>query len=128
MARKTTGLTFRIYPSNIRICVYYKKLSRYTQVRIRCCNNPDNMDLVRDMLIKEAIVCRLQEICKERQIKYNQLATQAGITPSTVYSVMNPSRKDISMITVKKLCDGLEMSIPEFFSDKIFEDLEQEME
>ena len=110
------------------MCTHYKIFFKYTQVRIRACSTADNMILVRKMLIKEAVVCRLQAICKERQIKYNQLATRSGVTPSTVYSVMNPSRKDISMITVKKLCDGLEMSIPEFFSDKIFEDLQQEME
>lgn len=80
------------------------------------------------MLIKEAIVKRFQQLCKERQIKYNELATLAGVTPSTVYSMMDPTRKDVSVITVKKLCDGLELSIPEFFSDSIFESLEQEIQ
>ena len=79
------------------------------------------------MLIKEAIVKRFQQICLERNIKYNELATMAGVTPSTVYSMMNESRKDVSVITVKKLCDGLDLSISEFFNDPIFESLEQEI-
>lgn len=52
----------------------------------------------------------------------------SGVTPSTVYSMMDESRKDISVITVKKLCDGLDISIPEFYNDPIFEDLEQEIQ
>lgn len=80
------------------------------------------------MRIKEAIVKRFQQLCRERNIKYNELATMSGVTPSTVYSMMDESRKDVSAITVKKLCDGLDISIPEFYNDPIFEDLEQEIQ
>ena len=55
------------------------------------------------MCVKEAIVLRFQRLCAERKIKYNELATRAGITPSTVYSMMNEERRDLSVITVKKL-------------------------
>ena len=79
------------------------------------------------MKIKEAIVTRFQQICKERNIKYNELATMSGVTPSTIYSMMDKSRKEISIITVKKLCDGLEISTADFYSDKIFTKLEQEI-
>ncbi len=79
------------------------------------------------MQIKEAIVLRFQQLCQERQIKYNELATLSGVTPSTVYSMMDSSRKDLSVITVKKLCDGLDISIPEFYSAPIFYTLEQEI-
>ncbi len=79
------------------------------------------------MQMKEAIVKRFQQLCKERNIKYNELATLSGVTPSTVYSMMDERRKDISAITVKKLCDGLDISISEFFNDTIFECLEQEI-
>lgn len=79
------------------------------------------------MNIKEAIVFRFQELCRERNIKYNDLATCAGVTPSTVYSMMDSRRKDISVNTVKKLCDGLNISIIEFFNAEIFEKLEQEI-
>ena len=80
------------------------------------------------MRIKPAIVQRFQQLCKERNIKYNELATVSGVTPSTVYSMMDDTRKDLSVITVKKLCDGLNITITEFFSAPIFEQLEQELQ
>lgn len=79
------------------------------------------------MLIKDAVVLRLQILCKERNIKYNELATRSGVTPSTVYSLMDINRRDLSIITLKKLCDGLDMTITEFFDDDIFKSLEQEI-
>lgn len=60
-------------------------------------------------------------------IKFNELATSSGVTPSTVYSMMDSRRKDVSVVTVKKLCDGLDISIPEFFNTPVFENLEQEI-
>ena len=79
------------------------------------------------MCIKEAIVERFKQLCIERNIKYNELATRAGITPSTVYSMMDGRRLDVNMLTVKKLCDGLDISIREFFDNPIFDELEQEI-
>ena len=80
------------------------------------------------MRMKEAIVKRFQQLCQERGIKYNELATLSGVTPSTVYSMMDSRRKDVSAVTVKKLCDGLEISIPDFFNDPLFDYLEQEIQ
>ncbi len=80
------------------------------------------------MRMKEAIVKRFQQLCQERDITYNELASLSGVTPSTVYSMMDSRRKDISAITVKKLCDGLGISIPEFYKDPLFEYLEQEIQ
>ena len=79
------------------------------------------------MQIKQAIVLRMQDICNERSILFNELANRSGVTPSTVYSMMDSRRKDLSVSTLKKLCDGLEISIPDFFDSDIFKDLEQEM-
>lgn len=79
------------------------------------------------MQIKEAVVSRFQDLCRERGLKYNELATLSGVTPSTVYSMMDPRRKDVSVVTIKKLCDGLSISIPEFFNSPGFENLEQEI-
>ena len=80
------------------------------------------------MQIKEAIIMRFQELCRNKNIKYNELATISGVTPSTVYSMMDSCRKDLSVITVKKLCDGLNISIKEFFDSDLFSDeLEQEI-
>ena len=80
------------------------------------------------MLVKEAIVLRFQQLCQEQNIKYNELATRSGVTPSTVYSMMENERKDLSVITVKKLCDGLNITLGAFFSVPLFDSLEQEIQ
>lgn len=80
-----------------------------------------------EMLIKDAIVMRLKNICKEKNICFNDLAVRSGVTPSTVYSLMKEERRDLSVITLKKLCDGLDMTITDFFEDDIFRTLEQEI-
>lgn len=80
------------------------------------------------MRMKDAIVKRFQQLCQERNIKYNELATLSGVTPSTVYSMMDERRRDVSVVTVKKLCDGLDISIQDFYNAPIFELLEQEIE
>ena len=80
------------------------------------------------MTIKDAVILRFKEICKERNIKYNELATMSGVTPSTVYSMLNEERRDITITTIKKLCDGLDISLSKFFSDSIFDELDQEIQ
>ena len=79
------------------------------------------------MGVKKAIVARFLQICNDRGIKLNELAVRSGVTPSTVYSMVDENRKDMSVITLKKLCDGLDMSLGEFFSTEEFEALEQEI-
>ena len=79
------------------------------------------------MNIKEAVVERIKELCSERDITINSLANLAGITPSTVYSTLNPNRKDIGIVTIKKLCDGLDIDIKEFFNSDLYSNLEQEI-
>lgn len=80
------------------------------------------------MRIKQLIVERFLMLCEEAGIKLNELATRSGVTPSTVYSMLEPSREDIYITTIKKLCDGLDISIAEFFDTKEFRELEQEIE
>ena len=79
------------------------------------------------MSVKDAVADRFLEICKERNIKPNELATMSGVTPSTVYSMLNKNRRNISIVVIKKLCDGLEISLKEFFTSSIFDNLEQEI-
>lgn len=79
------------------------------------------------MQIKQAIAERFIFLCKEKKIKANELATMSGVTPSTVYSMLDPSREDIYITTIKKLCDGLEITLGEFFSTPEFDALEQEI-
>ena len=79
------------------------------------------------MQVKEAVVARFRQLCKEANIKPNELATRSGVTPSTVYSMLDNERRDISIITIKKLCDGLEVTLGDFFSAPLFDALEQEI-
>jgi len=79
------------------------------------------------MTVKEAVVSRFMEILKERNMRPNELANLSGITPSTVYSMLDSRRKELSINVIKKLCDGLDMKLGEFFSAPIFDELEQEI-
>lgn len=79
------------------------------------------------MNVKDAVANRFAELCKERNITINELANVSGVTPSTAYSMMDKSRRDVSIITIKKFCDGLDITLGEFFSTTDFDNLEQEI-
>ena len=79
------------------------------------------------MTVKEAVVARFEEILRERKMRANELAVRAGVPPSTVYSMLDGRRKELSINVIKKLCDGLDMSLGEFFSARVFDELEQEI-
>ena len=79
------------------------------------------------MYVKDAVAARFAAICRERGIKPNELAGISGVKPSTVYSMLDARRRDVSVVTVKKLCDGLGLTLGEFFSDELFDQLEQEL-
>lgn len=78
--------------------------------------------------VKNAVVQRLKNICAERGIAANELANISGVTPSTVYSLFDEKRHNVSIITIKILCDGLDMTLGEFFSSPEFDNLEQEIQ
>ncbi len=80
------------------------------------------------MSVKDVVSERFKNLCEERNIKINELANISGVTPSTAYSMMNKSRRDVSITTIKKFCDGLEITLGEFFSTPEFDNLEQEIE
>ena len=79
------------------------------------------------MDVKDAVANRFSKLCQSRGIRPNELAVLSGVTPSTVYSMLDPSRRNISLVTVKKLCDGLGVTLGEFFSTPEFDSLEQEI-
>ena len=79
------------------------------------------------MTVKDAVVRRFQSLCEQRGIKANELANRAGMTPSTVYSMMDERRRELSITTIKKLCDGLDITLGEFFTTPEFDSLEQEI-
>ena len=79
------------------------------------------------MNVKAAVVARFQQLMAEKNLNANGLANLSGVTPSSVYSMLDPRRKEVSVNLVKKLCDGLEITLGEFFMADIFSSLEQEI-
>ena len=79
------------------------------------------------MTVKDVVALRFRNLCMERGIKTNELANISGVTASTVYSLLDDRRRDVSIITIKKLCDGLDISLGDFFSSPEFDSLEQEI-
>ena len=80
------------------------------------------------MKTKEAVAMRILELCKEKQIAVNTLANLSGVSPSTVYSMLNEKSQNPGIVSIKKLCDGLEITLREFFDSPIFDGLEQEIQ
>ena len=68
------------------------------------------------MNVKDVVANRFLQLCKERNIKINELANISGVTPSTAYSMLDEKRRDISILTIKKFCDGLDITLGEFFT------------
>lgn len=79
------------------------------------------------MNTKEAIAKRILNLCEERNMAVNALAIISGISPSTIYSMLNEKSKNPGVVSLKKICDGLEISVRDFFDDDLFDDLEQEI-
>lgn len=79
------------------------------------------------MSVKDCVVKRFTELCKEKRINLNELARSAGVSPSTVYSMTENDRQEIRITTIKILCDGLNITLCDFFCTDDFKNLEQEI-
>ena len=79
------------------------------------------------MTICEAIAQRIIILCDERGITPNKLSTISGMTQSTINNILNTGSNNPTVSTVKKICDGLEITLSEFFDDAVFNELEQEI-
>ena len=79
------------------------------------------------MTIAEATVKRLLELCSERNITINKISNISGITQSTVSDIVNGTTTNTDIVTIKKLCDGFDISVRAFFDSPLFDDLEQEV-
>lgn len=80
------------------------------------------------MNTKEAVAKRILELCEEHGLAINALATISGVSPSTIYSMLNEKSQNPGVVSIKKICDGLEISVKEFFDSPLFEGLEQEIQ
>ncbi len=80
------------------------------------------------MKIGVAVSRRIRELCADRGITVNKLGTLSGITQSTLNNIVSGRNNSTTVATIQKICDGLEISIVDFFSAEYFHSIEQEVE
>ena len=80
------------------------------------------------MCIGEAVKERILELCREKNISINKLSTMSGVTRSTVNNIVSGRNRSATISTIKKLCDGLGITIEQFFDSDLFRDLDQELQ
>ena len=79
------------------------------------------------MTVGEAVRRRILELCVERDITINRLSILSGITQSTLNNIVSGRNHTTTVATIKKLCDGLGITVDEFFCPEWFHELEQEI-
>ena len=79
------------------------------------------------MRVNEAVKLRILDLCKQNNITLNKLSTICGITQSTLNNIISGRNATTTVSTIKKICDGLEITILDFFSSPVFDNLEQEI-
>ena len=79
------------------------------------------------MTVGEAVRQRIIQLCQERDISINKLSSISGVTQSTVNNIVSGRNNSATVSTIKKLCDGLGITIDEFFHSSLFAGLEQEI-
>lgn len=79
------------------------------------------------MNTKEAVAKRILQLCEEKHIAINALTNISGVAPSTIYSMLNEKSQNPGVVSIKKICDGLEITVREFFDCDLFDSREQEI-
>ena len=79
------------------------------------------------MRTKEAVAQRILELCSERNIAVNALANISGVSPSTIYSMLNQKSQNPGVVSIKNICDGFEITVRQFFDSPLFDETEQEI-
>lgn len=79
------------------------------------------------MTVGEAVRLRIIQLCQERNMSINKLSSISGVTQSTVNNIVSGRNNSATVSTIKKLCDGLGITIDEFFHSEFFSELEQEI-
>lgn len=74
------------------------------------------------MEIKEAIKVRIIELCNEKSITIYELGKLSGIRATTIYSIIDGKSNNPSIVSITKICEGLNISIREFFDNNLFDD------
>ena len=76
---------------------------------------------------RQAVAERILELCRQRNITPNALSYRSAVPQSTIKSILNGESQNPGIVTIKKLCDGLEFSLADFFGTDVFRSLEQEI-
>ena len=79
------------------------------------------------MRVNEAVKLRILDLCHQNNITLNKLSNICGITQSTLNNIISGRNATTTVSTIQKICDGLEITIVEFFSSALFDNLEQEI-
>ena len=79
------------------------------------------------MTVGIAVKERILQLCEERDLSINKLSTISGVTQSTVNNIISGRNNSATVSTIKKLCDGLGITLGEFFSTPDFDGLDQEI-
>ena len=76
---------------------------------------------------RKAVANRLLQLCEEKNLSVNALARISAVPPSTLKNIINGGSQNAGIVILKKLCDGLEISLYDFFNTDTFKTLEQEI-
>ncbi len=79
------------------------------------------------MNTKKAVATRIKQVCAQKNMTVNALANASGVTASTIYSMLDYKSQNPGIVSIKKLCDGLGITLREFFDNDLFDSLEPEM-
>ena len=74
-----------------------------------------------------AVKGRLLRLCEEHRLTINKLSTESAVPPTTIKNILNGRSKNPGIVTIKMLCDGMGVSLAEFFDTEEFRELEQEI-
>ena len=80
------------------------------------------------MNTRECVAQRILDLCAERNMAVNALARLSALPPSTVKNILKGASQNPEIVTIKKLCDGLDITLIDFFDTEAFRQLEQEIE
>lgn len=79
------------------------------------------------MNVGQAVQERILDLCRQNDLSINKLCSISGVTQSTVNNIISGRNNSATVSTIQKLCDGLEITIEEFFHSEFFRNLEQEV-
>lgn len=80
------------------------------------------------MQTRECVAGRIVELCAKNNLSFRKLAYAAGVPPTTIMNILNGKSQNPGIVTIKKICDGLNISLIEFFDTDEFRSLEQEIQ